>query len=186
MDVYHDRFKPPKPTQLGGLATHHILDEELELCRPSAAFQLPDGAEYLIGHNVDYDWSAIGEPDIKRICTCAISRMLWPEADSHSQSAMIYLLERKNARTMLRNAHSAADDVRNCLVLLMHIVEKLGRVASWEELWEVSERARIPTHMPVGKHKGMAIADLPRDYIGWFLRQPDVDPYLEKALRGEA
>jgi exodeoxyribonuclease X len=40
--------------------------------------------------------------------------------------------------------------------------------------------------MSFGKHKGMAIADIPPDYKQRLLKQPDVDPYLVKALRGEA
>jgi len=36
--------------------------------------------------------------------------------------------------------------------------------------------------MPFGKHKGTPMADVPRDYKAWLLNQPDVDPYLRKAL----
>ena len=42
--------------------------------------------------------------------------------------------------------------------------------------------ARIPTVMTFGKHKGMVIKDVPRDYVRWLLGQPDVDPYLRQAL----
>jgi exodeoxyribonuclease X len=37
--------------------------------------------------------------------------------------------------------------------------------------------------MTFGKHKGTAIADLPQSYVDWFLKQADVDKYLEIALR---
>lgn len=182
------RYKPGKPIELGALATSHILDEELVDCPPHDTFKLPADVEYLIGHNVDYDWGVIGKPDIKRICTRALASALWPEADSHSQSAMIYLHYRSEARDLLRNAHAALDDVRNCRRLLVKIVEALagrqGRpVASWEELWQHSEYARIPMVINFGKHRGMAIADLPSDYKAWLLRQPDLDPYLIKALQ---
>ena len=53
---------------------------------------------------------------------------------------------------------------------------------TWEDIWQASELARIPTIMPFGKHKGTAIADIPADYKRWLLGQPDVDPYLRKAL----
>lgn len=56
-------------------------------------------------------------------------------------------------------------------------------VASWEELWHHSEEARIPKFINFGKHRGTAIADLPSDYRAWLLRQPDIDPYLIKALQ---
>lgn len=177
-----EKFKPSKPIELGAMAVHHIMDEDLVNCRPSSSFRLPDGTEYLIGHNVDFDWGAIGKPDVKRICTLALSRYLWPDIDSHSQSAMLYFLDRDNARERLVHAHSAAVDVSNCHIILQHIVRRLPEVTSWEELWLCSEKARIPKVMPFGKHKGTPIEKLPADYRAWLLRQPDIDQYMRKAL----
>lgn len=181
------RYKPGKPIELSALATSHILDEELDGCEPYNTFTLPEDVEYLIGHNVDYDWRVIGEPDVKRICTRALSSKLWPAADSHTQSAMIYLHYRTEATGLLRNAHAALDDVKNCRLLLVKILDTLavtlGRpVSDWEELWDISEDARIPTVIGFGKHRGMAISDLPSDYKRWLLNQSDLDPYVRKAL----
>lgn len=88
---------------------------------------------------------------------------------------------------MLRNAHAALDDVKNCRLLLVKILDTLsvtlGRpVNDWEELWQISEDARIPAVIGFGKHKGMAVADLPSDYKRWLLNQTDLDPYMRKAL----
>lgn len=177
------RFKPAKPISLGALSTHHIMDEDLADCPPSSSFRLPDDVEYLIGHNVDFDWRVIGQPPVKRIDVCAMCRALWPEADSHSQSAMLYLLDRDSARHALTSAHSAGADVVNCRLILCHVLAKAGPFDSFEALWSTSERMRIPTKMTFGKHKGMAINRVPSDYKRWLLNQPDVDPYLAKALR---
>ncbi|PSJ15738.1 DUF3820 family protein, partial [Nitrosomonas supralitoralis] len=148
---------------------------------PSCSFALPADVDYLIGHNVDFDWMAAGKPNIKRICTLALSRYLWPELDSHNQSVMIYFLARNEARERLQGkAHSAVSDVINCMLILKHIVKKLGAIESWEDLWKRSEIARIPVRMTFGKHKGMLIKDIPPDYKAWLLRQPDTDQYLIK------
>lgn len=173
-------YNPGKPISCGAMATHHIMDEDVADLPPASSFTLPEGVEYLIGHNVDYDWGVIGKPDLKRICTLALSRMVWPEVE-HSQSALMYFLERRIARDMVRNAHSAAVDVNICSIILGHLVRSLG-VLTMEELWEQSEKARIPTVINFGKHKGSAIKDLPGDYVSWLLRQTDVDPYLRVAL----
>lgn len=190
VDGYHERFKPSKPIELGALSTHHILEEELEECRPHTDFALPPGLAYLIGHNVDFDWKVAGEPDVKRICILALSRWLWPDIDAHNQTAMMYYLfdDKAWVRDAVKNAHSALHDVRNCRQVLEQLVGELvsrgHTIATWDDLWRLSEKARIPTKISFGKHKGMAIKDLPTDYRGWLLRQPDLDPYLLKALRG--
>ena len=59
------RYNPGKPISLGALATHHIRDEELINCPASSSFRLPAGTKYLIGHNIDFDWVAIGSPEVK-------------------------------------------------------------------------------------------------------------------------
>jgi len=51
-------------------------------------------------------------------------------------------------------------------------------------LFLMSEQARIPKKMPFGKHKGTLIKDLPADYIAWYQKQADADPYILKAMKG--
>jgi exodeoxyribonuclease X len=182
--TFHQRYNPGKPIMLGAMATHHIMDEDVVDCPPATTFALPDGVKYLIGHNIDFDWNVISQPNVKRICTLALARSAWPELDSHTQSALLYHLDRANARETLRHAHSAAVDIRICLRILEQALMKLGSPTTWEAVWALSEQARTPKIMTFGKHKGTPIADIPSDYKAWLLRQPDVDPYLAKALRG--
>lgn len=181
VDGFCERYNPGKPIELGALATHHILDEELTNCKPTSKFKLPSDVEYIIGHNVDYDWNVSGNPDVKRICTLALSRKVWPGIDSHTQSALMYHLDRANAREQLKNAHSALADVGICASILENICEVLN-IETVEQLWLASESARIPTVMPFGKHKGIPLSEVPSDYKQWLLGQSDLDPYLRKAI----
>lgn len=186
------RFSSDRAISLGAMATHHIIDEDLQGF-PRFSFPNHDlaamGIEFVIGHNVDFDWKMIGKPKVKRICTLALARWLWPAADSHSLGAMVYHLSRDKfrARDMVKGAHSAEADVRMIVnVLLPEIqIKLLPRADTWEALWRFSEDARIPTVMTFGKHKGTPIAQVPSDYKRWLLNQPDVDPYLAIALRKE-
>lgn len=183
-EAFCQRYNPGKPVETGAMAVHHILDEDLKDCPASDTFKLPDGAEYLIGHNVDYDWKVIGKPEVKRICTLAMARKLWPDADSHSQSALLYRLttDRVRVREALKNAHSAEADVRFCAIILKKELSII-QPDSWEALWEYSEVARIPDVMPFGKHRGVPIKDLPKDYVRWALGNlADLDEYLRRAL----
>lgn len=182
------RYSSDRPISLGALATHHILEEDLVGFPPFDGFDpAVHGIEYIVAHNVDFDWRMLGRPKVRRICTLALARSLWPDIDSHSLGAMVYhlLRDKHRAREIVKGAHQADADIRMILnVLLPEILIKLlPRGATWEELWMISEDARIPKAMPFGKHKGVPLGDVPNDYKRWLLKQDDVDPYLAIALR---
>jgi len=180
-NMFVQRYRPKDPIEFGAMAIHHITNENVENAKPSGSFVLPEGTKYIIGHHVDFDWEAIGKPEVKRICTLALCHSLWPDVDSHALGAMAYYLFPKEAKGFLTNAHSALADVLTCREVLACILATVN-VSSWEELWHVSEEARVPSVIPFGKHKGMLIADLPSDYVSWLLRQDDIDHYLRIAL----
>ncbi len=182
-ESFNQRYNPEKTIDLGALATHHILDEELIDCPLASSFKLPDETIYIIGHNIDYDWNVIGQPNVKRICTLALARKVWPQLDSHNQSALLYYLDRSNARDRVKNAHSALADVHICAIILENICIALN-ISSIDILYSTSEGARVPTHMPFGKYKGIRISDIPNDYKKWLLNQDTVDMYLRIALEG--
>lgn len=176
------RYCPQGAISLGAMVTHHIMEGDLVDCLPSSAFVMPE-TRYLIGHNVYFDWKAAGSPqNVKRICTLALCRALWPEADSHSLTAMMYYLHRGRAREIVKNAHSAMADVLMCREILRSILKEIPR-QTFEHLWQASEAARVPKVMPFGKHKGMAIGDLPAGYRSWLLGE-EIDVYLRQALEG--
>lgn len=172
----------------GAMAVHHILPDEIAGCPHYTTFRLPGDVTYVVGHNVDYDIRAIQRcgvdtTNIKAICTLALARMIWPDATSHSLGALLYMLAKnlEFLRDHLRGAHDAMNDVISTKWLLLKIISALG-VTTAKDLFLQSEIARVPTKMAFGKHKGMAIAELPSDYVQWLLKQPDLDPYLKKAL----
>jgi exodeoxyribonuclease X len=183
LDSYEERFKPSKPIELGAMATHHIIDEELIFERPHTEFELPSHVNYIIGHNIDYDWKVSGEPDVKRIDTLALARAYFPEFDSHTQSALMYAFYKDTAKIALKNAHSALADVMNCRLVLLELIKRLPRFDSWESLWLISEEARIPINWPFGKYRGQPINGSDYGYRKWALtNMTDLDPYTRKAI----
>jgi len=194
VETFEQRYSPEVRSSLGALMIHNILYSELEGKPNYKEAKMPNKTEYLIGHNVDFDAKVLGilNSTIKRICTKALSSFLFPKLDSHRQSAMIYFFEgeTEETRNRLVNAHSALPDVENCKLLLQHLVnvaidrELLPKNYTIDQLYRLSEKARIPTIMPFGKHKGELLKDVPEGYKSWLLKQPDVDPYLAKALQG--
>ena len=185
-EVFDEYFSCPEPIALGALATHHILETDIAEKPSFDTFKMPQGVQYLIGHNIDYDITALQkcQPDltVKGICTLALCRMVWPELP-YTLSAMYYHVmdDLELARKHLRHAHNAKADIYFTGVILKTLVEQLG-IKDMNSLFIMSETARIPKYITFGKHKGTAIKDLDSGYVSWLLKQPDLDPYLRKAL----
>lgn len=179
------RYKPSMPCTFGATAVHHILPHELEGCPPStqARKDLPQ-AEFWIGHNIDFDWIALGSPPgAKRICTLALSRDLWPDCDSHTLSAMMYFTQGCNeaTRSQLQGAHAATADCEFVLELLAAITAKTG-VTDLPALYALSEEARIPKKWSFGKFMNEPIGAADRGYAIWFKKnctdRSDYQQYL--------
>ena len=177
-NTFTQRYNPEKPISYGAMATHHILEEDLTGCPKSSEFALDPQVKYLVGHNIDFDWRVIGQPDVKRIDTLAMARAIYPELDSYTLTALSYALsepaERLNLREMLKTAHSALTDVILCLNLVKHIITLKG-LHTWADIYAFSEESRIPKVMSFGKYKGMPISEVPQDYKEWLKKQPDID-----------
>lgn len=190
-DRFEQRYKPSRRIGLGAMAVHHILPSELEDCPPSSQFVLPADVEYIVGHNVDFDWQAAGRPDVKRICTDAMARYVWPDADSYSQSALLYYVlgPKPSTRRLLKDAHSALADVTNNVLLLEKILDERPEIETWSQLYAYSEACRIPRVMPIGEKqgvKGMTLdeaVDYDPGFCEWCLRQAFIDEYLKTGLR---
>ncbi|MCU4386743.1 3'-5' exonuclease [Acinetobacter haemolyticus] len=186
--IFDQLYQVGQPISFAAMAVHHILESDLVNQPFYNEFQLPTETTYIIGHNVDYDIAAIARcgvetSHLKPICTLALARHVWSDAEAHNISALIYLISKGSdkAREMLKGAHRADADIILTANILMHIIHQLD-IQNIEQLYVASEEARIPKSITFGKHKGTAIQDLPTDYVQWLLRQDDLDVYLRKAL----
>lgn len=186
--IFDQLYQVDEPISYAAMAVHHILESDLVGKPHYSSFELPPQTIYMIGHNIDYDIEALKKcgvdvSQIKAICTLALARHVWPDAEAHNISALIYMIAKgsEKARELIKKAHRADVDIMLTANILMHILQKI-EVHSFEELYLASEEARIPRSISFGKHRGSLISDLPADYIQWLLRQDDLDPYLRKAL----
>lgn len=192
-------FNPGKPIECGAMSTHFITNEMLEDATPWDPCQMPQCIDIYIGHSIDYDWEAVGSPaEVKRICTFAMAKRMWPDADSHKLTALlIHVLGPKEALPLIVGAHRAEVDAGLTVHLLRAIIKEWD-ISTWDELYEISETCREPTHMTFGKYgpdkssgyKGMPIHEMiktDRQYVTNFLLQKvdDLDPYLRKVLMRE-
>ena len=185
--VFDQYFNVGQKINLGAMAVHHIIDEDLQGKPLFNTFTLPDHVEYIIGHNVYYDLKAIAQCGvnvgrIKPICTLALFRKLYPDVP-HNLSAASYFFSKDHAKTrdLLRSAHNALVDIQLTAELLNHLLQKLS-VQSFEELYIETQNSLIPKHISFGKYKGTALNNIPPDYVRWLLKKEDLDPFLRIGL----
>jgi exodeoxyribonuclease X len=182
---FSERYRPIKAPAWGAMAVHGITMQDVLNCPPSAVALLDiPKATYWIGHNIDFDWDALGRPPVKRICTLALARSVFPELDSHTLTTVYFYVNGINSATReaIRNAHSALHDVDFCINIFDAICAKLN-THDLQELHEMSEEARIPKIMTFGKFKDQPISAVDRGYAAWYARQDDPDPYVLVAFR---
>ena len=114
-----------------------------------------------------------------------MARYLWPTLEAHNLTALAYHIstDRKTTRRGLKNAHTALNDCKTTLALLLAIV-KYKDIKTFEDLYQFSEQARTPIHIFYGKYKGWAINNMDDQDIHWLFNKTE-DQYIRNALENE-
>lgn len=193
------RFDPERSIEYGAMATHGVRPRDLKGQPKWNDYVFNFRPQYFIGHNVDYDVDNIRSSldsafTAKNICTLALSRLAFPDVDSHKLGALAYFMleegllpecySEKVWEEHIEGAHGAGADVHMTSGLMCLIRDHL-KLETWEEAFQASEVARIPTKMAFGKHVGEDIRKMeygPKSWRAWCLRQPGMDPYLLRAM----
>lgn len=190
------RFNPGRYIEYGAMGTHHITNEMVQKESPWAKFKFPEKADYFIGHSVGYDFGVIKahlpkgcEP--KLIDTCSLAQIVFPDCDSHKQTALAYYLWdeglvsptiRDKWAGLIKGAHEAVADITINYHLCRILARQMG-VTSWADMSAASLRFMVPRKMTFGKHFGDDIALLPQGYKNWALKNcDDLKPEVRQAL----
>lgn len=192
-EVHVQRFRPAGEMTLGATVVHGILPDELEDCPPSSEsidFVPLEPGDFIVAHNVDFDYEVIGSPDAVRcIDTLGISQYLWPEIDCHKQLAVLYHLFGFETwlRDLAKDAHSAEADVKMLHLLATQIVQR-QKIKSGGQFYNFSHHARThPKQIAWGKHRGKYLFStdeseaVPADYLQYMLTQ-DLNIHTRQAF----
>lgn len=118
----------------------------------------------VIGHRIDFDMRFLApyfeEPPI-RLCTLRWARKLYPEADDHKLSTLLFAL----ALPRSAGAHRVLADVMSAYHLCKHICERTGMTLP--QLAEASSQPMELLIYPFGKHKGTPFRQVPKSYLRW-------------------
>ena len=123
----------------------------------------------LICHNAVFDHRVLKphmSDEAQTLCTLKCARIIYPEAENYKQSTLAAMLGIEVPR---EKAHSADGD----LAILSQLLQCLCRDAqcTLPDLLTIQNTPVKITKMGFGKHKGVALKDLPADYKYWLLHK---------------
>lgn len=166
-------------------AVHHISLDEVKDLPPFEPdrFEMENAeCAAVVAHNFDYEAKFMvtptpGVPSAPRICTYKAALRVWPNAPAHSNSVLRYWLEEDGALPVLDDAkampaHRAAPDS----FVTAHIMRALLKHATGKQMAAWTKEPRLLPTCPIGKpHRGKPWAQVDAGFLGWVLRQPDMD-----------
>tara|TARA_Y100000739_G_scaffold222492_1_gene224093 strand:+ start:1204 stop:1881 length:678 start_codon:yes stop_codon:yes gene_type:complete len=179
---------PPESTKIHGITDERVKDKpKIESMLQNFVKYCPEGS-VLIAHNGDNFDKIVLEREFKR------AGMEMPEyrfADTHKMARTILPYSPRYSLQYLKQwfeitvsgpAHRALPDV----LVMIDVYHKLRQNRSNNMMIGMSEQYEIKT-MPFGKHKGVKLKNLEKDYIHWMLYRSDMfkggeNPDLKEVL----
>lgn len=168
----------------GAMGVHHITQEMVEYQPTLSEFMREhkyplEDVNVFVGHNVQFDIRFVRDylpENFQVIDTLKLSRIVWPEAESHKLQTLRYTFGLDAG-----SAHRAMGDVITTISLARRIAEEVGTDA--RGMLQLMH-APLPstTRIRYGKHCGERLCDLPKSYVWWLLNKSGVDPDLREAL----
>lgn len=137
----------------------------------------------IIGHRISFDVVRLGpyfEEPPQELCTLRWARKLYPQADDHKLSTLLFSLNLPRSA----GAHRVLADVMSAYYLAQHICERTGMTLP--QLAEASVEPMEILVMPFGKHKGTSFSDMPKSYLRWMkenMKDLDQDMLYTLALQ---
>lgn len=169
---------------------HHITQDMVE-GKPKMRQVLPEVAKffkdspYIVGHGVNFDLDivnrySIGEPCIRYkqqqvIDTLRLAR-LYGQSPTNSLESLS-----KHFNVQGQGAHRAMADVQVNIEVFKHLTRSFK---STKDVLKALEKPIFLPNMPLGKHKGRPMREVPLDYLKWASRQ-DFDRDLLYSIRQE-
>jgi len=182
-------FQATHPLDPENIAVHHLLPSRLAewpVCTDADLRQVAtsESPAFLVAAFCQFERKWITDDMIgtaRWICTVKAAARLYPDANSHSNQAVRYLLGLDLADDLAMPPHRAGPDSFVTAHILAHMLktETVRDLVAWTAL---------PVHMPVcpiGKHKNAPWADVPADFLQWMLRTPDMSDDLKYHARQE-
>jgi exodeoxyribonuclease X len=194
--VFEQRYRPTKAIDPRASQVTGIYMKDLVNCPSIREFEYPKSVEFMIGHNIAYDWRVFQKPDVKLICTKELAQLVYTKKDglaNHKLTTLVEFLYKEEGKKLTLKAHGALLDCKLVYLVLLKISRKLPQVRDWQDLVSLCSQGTRTyedlnkvvddiTLMPFGKHGGKRFSEIPTDYLKWLVRQPDLSPPVMSAV----
>lgn len=164
---------PGMPIPKEATAIHHITDEMVAAAASwkevgQAFIEFCEGDVVLIAHNNDafdfhflrceFERNAIDMPSWKFLDSLKWARRYRPDLPRHTLQFL-----REIYQISANNAHRALDDV----IVLQKVFENLIDDLTIDQVFSLLNKPKAIQHMPFGKHQGVPLAQVPKNYLEW-------------------
>jgi DNA polymerase III epsilon subunit-like protein len=145
---------------------------------PSGAFLVRrNGATWVTG-NSPFDARFIGKyvEITASLCTLKLARKIYTDSPDHKLATLKYYLDLEADGAF----HSAAGDV----TVLVSLIRRMSQDTNLDlfGLYDLANEPTLITKMPFGKHKGVALKELPPSYVKWLFELPNLQDDLRYSL----
>lgn len=180
--LYDTLIDPQRDIPATASAIHHITERDVK-GKPTlpevwpTIVSLIEGA-VLVAHNAQFDKAMLPETERPWICSLRLARHLWVDAPSYGNQVLRYWLGLEIDTEVAHRA--AADTLVTAHVFMQELKYYRSQYPnSIQSLLELVYSPILVSHMPFGKHRGMHINEVPRDYLYWTLKNvQDLDQDL--------
>ncbi len=182
---------PQRPIPALASAVHHLTDSDVadaptwDAVWRTVVQPALDQADVAVAHNAPFDQKFLPGVDAPWLDTLRAARRCWPDAPAHTNQVLRYWL---GLAVEAPHPHRAGDDTRVTAALLVRFLDAVSQKdmsvdATVEDLLDWIAAPLAVAYMPFGKHRGVPLSDLPKDYIHWALNNmTNLDPDLRCSL----
>lgn len=157
-------------------AVHHIRDADVAgapspdlLCKA-----MGEGGDYFVAHNCSFEQQFFGGGGRPWLCTWKSALRVWPDAPSHSLSALRYWLKLDDdplfERDLAMPPHRAGPDAYVCAFLFVELLKH----ATVEQMVKWTSGPALLAKCGFGKHFGLKWSEVPKDYLSWIVSKSDI------------
>ena len=160
---------------------HKIADEELVGAPAFAEAVLPFAtARTYAAHRASFDRSRLQSPPGTWLCTWKLALRAFPESPTHGLQSLVRRLQLRPELPAGSHAHRALYDAVCTVELLRACYAALaprcdGPDDFLRRATRVSAEPSLLVRFRFGRHKGMAVREVPTDYLVWIVNAPEMD-----------